>query len=81
MARNCRRTKAPLLWSLISLPHIGRSAPSRHRASHGVRAQQYTLRTIFRRLNGKGGVWQSGLRQSTNLTKFERKLRRILNDA
>jgi bifunctional non-homologous end joining protein LigD len=45
-----------------------------------VRPQRYTLRTIFRRLNGKGDVWQSALRQSTSLTKLERKLRRILED-
>jgi bifunctional non-homologous end joining protein LigD len=41
-----------------------------------VRPQRYALRTIFRRLNGKGDVWRKKFGQSTSLTKLERKLRR-----
>jgi bifunctional non-homologous end joining protein LigD len=41
-----------------------------------VRPQRYALRTIFRRLNGKGDVWRKKFGQSTSLTKLEKNLRR-----
>lgn len=68
-------------YSLRAFPGATISTPLEwSELTKSVRPQRYTLRTIFRRLNGKGDVWQSALRQSTSLTKLEKKLRRILKD-
>ena len=69
-------------YSLRAYPGATVSTPLDWRElTKSVRPQRYTLRTIFRRLNGKGDVWQSEFRKSTSLTKLEKKLARILKDA
>jgi bifunctional non-homologous end joining protein LigD len=68
-------------YSLRAYPRATISTPLEwSELTKSVRPQRYTLRTIFRRLNGKEDVWRSALRQSTSLTKLERNLRRILKD-
>lgn len=68
-------------YSLRAFPRATVSTPLEwSELMKSVRPQRYTLRTIFRRLNGKGDVWQSAFRQSTSLTKLERNLTRIVKD-
>jgi bifunctional non-homologous end joining protein LigD len=68
-------------YSLRAFPRATISTPLEWRElTKSVRPHRYTLRTIFRRLNGKGDAWQSALRQTTSLTKLERNLMRILKD-
>jgi bifunctional non-homologous end joining protein LigD len=68
-------------YSLRAFPGATVSTPLEWRElTKSMRPQRYTLRTIFRRLNGKGDVWQSAVRRTTSLTKLERNLRRILKD-
>jgi len=38
-----------------------------------------TMRTVFRRLNGKGDVWAAAFRKGVNLRRMERKLEAILD--
>jgi bifunctional non-homologous end joining protein LigD len=80
-ARNSIGQTMAAPYSLRAFPRATVSTPlDWNELTKSVRPQRYTLRTIFRRLNGKGDVWQSALRQSTSLTKLERKLRRVLKD-
>jgi len=66
-------------YSLRAFPRATVSTPlDWSELTTSVRPQRYTLRTIFRRLNGKGDVWESVIRQSTSLDKLERRLRRLL---
>jgi bifunctional non-homologous end joining protein LigD len=68
-------------YSLRASPRATVSTPLEWRElTKSVRPQRYTLRTIFRRLNGKDDVWQSAMRQTTSLTKLERNLTRILKN-
>ena len=69
-------------YSLRAYPDATVSAPLEWRElSKSVRPRRYRMRTIFRRLNGKGDVWQGTFRRSVNLTKMEKRLRRILREA
>jgi len=80
-ARNSIGQTIAAPYSLRAFPRATVSTPLQwSELTKSVRPQRYTLRTIFRRLNGKGDVWKSVLRQSTSLTKLERKLRRVLKD-
>jgi bifunctional non-homologous end joining protein LigD len=77
-ARNSIGQTIAAPYSLRAFPRATVSTPLEWRElTKSVRAQRYTLRTIFRRLNGKGDVWQSALRQTTSLAKLERNLTRI----
>ena len=68
-------------YSLRASPRATVSTPLEWRElTKGVRPQRYTLRSIFRRINGKGDVWQSAMRKSTSLVKLERNLTRILKN-
>ncbi len=80
-ARNSIGQTIAAPYSLRAFPRATVSTPLEwSELTKSVRPQRYTLRTIFRRLNGKGDVWQSALRQSTSLVKLERKLMRILKE-
>ena len=69
-------------YSLRAYPDATVSTPLAWRElSKGVRPRRYRMRTIFRRLNGKGDAWQGAFRRSVNLAKMEKKLRRILQEA
>jgi bifunctional non-homologous end joining protein LigD len=68
-------------YSLRAFPRATVSTPlDWTELTKSVRPQRYALRTIFRRLNGKGDVWKSKLRQSTSLAKLERGLRHLLKE-
>ena len=80
-ARNSIGQTIAAPYSLRAYPRATISTPLEwSELTKSVRPQRYTLRTIFRRLNGKGDVWRSAFRQSTSLMKLERRLRRILKD-
>ena len=81
-ARNSIGQTIAAPYSLRAYPRATVSTPLEwNELTKSVRPQRYTLRSIFRRLNGKGDVWQSAFHQTTGLTKLERNLRRILKDA
>ena len=68
-------------YSLRASPRATVSTPLEWRElTKSVRPQRYTLRSIFRRINGKGDVWQSATRKTTSLAKLERNLTRILKN-
>ena len=68
-------------YSLRASPRATVSTPLEWRElTKSVRPQHYTLRSIFRRINGKGDVWQSAMRKTTSLAKLERNLTRILKN-
>ena len=81
-ARNSIGQTIAAPYSLRAYPRATISTPLEwSELTKSVRPQRYTLRTIFRRLNGKGDVWRAAFHQSTSLTKLERNLKRILKDA
>lgn len=80
-ARNSIGQTIAAPYSLRAFPRATVSTPLEwSELTKSVRPQRYTLRTIFRRINGTGDVWQSAMRQSTSLVKLERRLTRILKD-
>jgi bifunctional non-homologous end joining protein LigD len=69
-------------YSLRASPGATVSTPVEWRElSTGLRPTRFTLRTIFRRLNGKGDVWKSAFRKSVNLTRLHRRLERMVDEA
>ncbi len=81
-ARNSIGQTVVAPYSLRAFPGATASTPLEWRElTKSVRPQRYAMRTIFRRLNGKGDIWQSAFRQGTNLTKLETKLKRMLENA
>jgi bifunctional non-homologous end joining protein LigD len=68
-------------YSLRAFPRATVSTPlDWEELTKSVRPQRYTLRTIFRRLNGKGDAWRKAIKRSTSLRQLERNLRRILKE-
>jgi bifunctional non-homologous end joining protein LigD len=69
-------------YSLRAFPKATISTPVEwSELTRSVRPQRYNLRSIFRRLNGKGDIWKAALRQRTSLGKLERNLKRILSES
>ncbi len=69
-------------YSLRAFPGATVSTPVEWRElTNSLRPTRFTLRTIFRRLNGKGDVWKSAFRQSVNLSRLQKRLERIADNA
>lgn len=69
-------------YSLRAFPGATVSTPVEWRElTKGLRPTRFTLRTIFRRVNGKGDVWKSAFRNSVNLPRLQRRLERLADEA
>jgi len=65
-------------YSLRAFPAATVSTPlAWHDLSKSTRPSRYTLRTIFRRFNRQGDIWQSAFRHSVNLERLANRLRRM----
>ncbi len=77
-ARNSIGQTLAAPYSLRAYPAATVSTPlTWNELTASVRPQRYNLRTVFRRLNGKGDVWRKELRGKVNLKRLARKLRAL----
>ena len=64
-------------YSLRAYPGANVSAPLEwSEVKKGLRPEQFTIKTIFRRLNSKGDLWKSLAKQKNNLKEISKKLGR-----
>jgi bifunctional non-homologous end joining protein LigD len=69
-------------YALRAFPGATVSTPLDWRElTSGLRPTRYTMRSIFRRLNGKGDIWKSRIHRSVNLRSLGRRLERMLEEA
>jgi bifunctional non-homologous end joining protein LigD len=69
-------------YSLRAFPGATVSTPVEWRElTKGLLPTCFTLRTIFRRVNGKGDVWKSAFRNSVNLSRLQKRLERMADEA
>jgi bifunctional non-homologous end joining protein LigD len=79
-ARNAIGQTAAAPYSLRAWPGATVSTPLEwSELTQSRRPGQFTMRTVFRRLNGKGDVWAAAFRKGVNLRRMERKLEGILD--
>jgi bifunctional non-homologous end joining protein LigD len=65
-------------YSLRAYPGAPISTPLEwSELTESVRPARYNMRTIFRRLNGKGDVWEGAFRTGVNLARLDKKLQSI----
>lgn len=77
-ARNSIGQTLAAPYSLRAYPRATVSTPLEWRElNSGVGPDRYTMRTVFRRLNGKGDIWRRAFRRGVNLRKLARRLSKI----
>jgi bifunctional non-homologous end joining protein LigD len=65
-------------YSLRAFPGATVSTPlAWNELTQSLRPTRFTLRTIFRRLNKKGDVWEAAFRRTVSLRSFARRLERM----
>ena len=80
-ARNSIGQTVAAPYSLRAFPGATVSTPLEwNELTKNRRPGQFSLRTIFRRLNGKGDVWKSEFRRGVNLPRLVKKLEKILKE-
>ena len=75
-ARNSIGQTLAAPYSLRAYPRATVSTPlAWNELTKSIRPERYTMRTVFRRLNGKGDVWRKARGGTVNLRSLARKLR------
>jgi bifunctional non-homologous end joining protein LigD len=79
-ARNSFAQTIVAPYSLRAAPSAPVSTPLDWRElTSGMRPSRYNLRTIFRRLHGKGDIWKKSMRGGVNLRRLTTRLERMLD--
>jgi bifunctional non-homologous end joining protein LigD len=77
-ARNSIGQTLAAPYSLRAYPRATVSTPvGWNELTRSIRPQRYTMRTVFRRLNGKGDIWQKAKGPAVNLRSLGRRLQVI----
>lgn len=81
-ARNSYGQTIVAPYSLRAYPAAPVSTPLEWRElTSSLRPARYNMKTIFRRLHGKGDIWRKAMRGGVNLLRLAARLNRMLNES